>query len=239
MLKVSQFRELHEFSQGSSIDKMIHVVSVILDVDPNEIADYKPKNIVSEYARLLPITKISDRYSEQITIDENQLHLLPFEQIKLGQFIDLEELINQSEIINMHKVAATLYLQKQGGQMIEETFESYANINVEYRSNLINELPVNLIFGAVQKYMTFRQKFFSSYEIFNDPFEGVDVALMDEEEREIYNQEVKQRESQSQNQWLMLLNSVTDNDITKFNTVLDMNLFLVFNQISYLKSNKT
>jgi hypothetical protein len=50
---------------------------------------------------------------------------------------------------------------------------------------------------------------------------------------------MKQREKQGDNQWLTLLNILSDGDMTKFDSILDSNLFLTFNQLSYKKSNKT
>jgi hypothetical protein len=49
---------------------------------------------------------------------------------------------------------------------------------------------------------------------------------------------MKTRAKQGENQWMVVLNMLSDFDITKFNQVLDQNLYLAFNQLSYIKSNK-
>jgi hypothetical protein len=100
-------------------------------------------------------------------------------------------------------------------------------------------MPVNQIYGACKKYLKFRETFFDSYELFKDPFEGVDVNNLTDEERIEYEKEIKEREKQNKNQWLTMLNILSDGDVTKFDSILDSNLFLTFNQLSYKKSNKT
>jgi hypothetical protein len=64
----------------------------------------------------------------------------------------------------------------------------------------------------------------------------VKVEELDEEELQIYNEEMKQREQNRDSQWLMILNFISQSDITKFESILNTNLFMVFNQLTYLKN---
>jgi hypothetical protein len=122
--------------------------------------------------------------------------------------------------------------------MTDEITEDYSLVNVDYRAELISDIPVNQIYGACKKYLKFRDNFFDSYEIFSDPLSDVDPSKLDEEELYIYNEEMKEREKQGSNQWLTILNILSENDLTKFDQILKQNLFLTFNQLSWLKSNK-
>jgi hypothetical protein len=155
------------------------------------------------------------------------------------QFINLEEYVSQSFDKNIHKIAATIYLNQTKGGIFEDVIEPYRNVNVDYRAELIDHLPVNQIYGACKKYLKFRDSFFDSYELFKDPYADVNVNELTDEERIEYENEMKQREKQGDNQWLTLLNILSDGDMTKFDSILDSNLFLTFNQLSYKKSNKT
>jgi len=89
------------------------------------------------------------------------------------------------------------------------------------------------VYGAVQKYLKWRQTFFNSYELFADPFEGMDES--NAEDKEVIEQE-KKRLQNSGDQWMNILNTLTDNDVTKFEDVLRMNVYLVFNQLTHFKS---
>ena len=111
-------------------------------------------------------------------------------------------------------------------------------ILVTFDTIVVTVVPIDFVFGAYKSYLNFRESFFKAYDVFSDPFEGVDVDELDEEERVIYNEEIKQREKQG-DQWMTVVNALSANDVTKFEKVLKLNLFLCFNQLSFLKSHNS
>jgi hypothetical protein len=236
MLKTHQYRQINSENVQGVFDKMIHLVSIIQDLDPLEVGEWTTIKLIKEYNKIQSSLVVSERHSNTITIDEYQLSFIDLNTLKLGQFIDLEQLVSNGFTENLNKIAATIYLHFEGGGMFELIPENYGKINVEYRSQLIDELPINSIFGACKKYISWREKFFNAYDIFTDPLEGADPSKMDDEELAIYNEEVERRKKSGSNQWETLLNALTNNDITKFDSVLDMNVYLAFNQITFLKN---
>lgn len=238
MLKVRQYQELHEGKAESVFYEMIHFVSVANDLDPLEVEEWDSFELIDAYDKVKNLTKFSAKPVERIEIDGVQLELIPFQMLTLGQFIDLETMVNDDYFANIHKIAATIYLRMEGGGMVETKPERYAEINIEYRSRLIQELPAQMVVGACNKYLDFRQNFFNSYDIFQNPFEGVDINNMDDEERAIYEEEKREHERRGGNQWSDVLNVLSHNDITKFPQVLEINLFMAFNQVTWIKSNE-
>jgi hypothetical protein len=234
MLKVHQYRELNSEDIQGVFEKMIHLVSIVFDLDPLDVQEWKGKKLIDEHSKAQLLARLSDRYSQKITIEQTPLQLVDFRFLTLGQFINLEEYVNEGFNINIHKIAASIYLHTEGGGMFDPITECYSKVNVDYRANAIDDLPINTILGACKGYLIFRDEFFNSYEIFKDPFEGIVVEELNEEEREVYDQEVKAQETQG-NQWQYILNLLTQNDATKFDEALKLNLFLAFNQITFLK----
>ena len=237
MLKVRQFREIHTDIVDGVFNKMIHLVSIVNDFDPIDVQHWNGKKLLEEYQKAQNVVNVSDRYSSNITIENTKLSLIDFSRLTFGQFIDLESLINEGYYLNLHKIAASVYLQATTETLTESVIEKYEGVNIAYRAKLIDELPIQQIFGAVKKYTVFRDNLFKSYELFNDPLSDVNVDELDEEELFEYNAEIKERESQGKNQWEKVLNMLAQNDLTKFETILNTNLFLCFNQLSYLKRN--
>lgn len=238
MLRLNQYQELHEDRVESLFYEMIHFVSVVNDLDPLDVEEWDSFKLIDEYDNVKNATKFSTKPVDHIEIEGVQLQLIPFHLLTLGQFIDLETMVNDSFFNNLHKIAASIYLQMEGGGMVELKPERYADINIDYRSELIQELPACNVVGACNKYLDFRQNFFNSYDIFQDPFEGVDINTMDDEERAIYEEEKRAHEKRGGNQWSDILNVLAQNDITKFPQVLETNLFMAFNQVTWLKSNE-
>ena len=238
MLLTRQYKEINSETLEGVFDKMIHLVSIVDDLDPLDVQEWRVDKLVNAYSVAQTKVKISDRYSETITIDDVTLKLQPFSKLTLRQFINLEEYVSKGFTPNISQIAASIYLAESGGGMYDVITEDYKNVNVDYRSELIDELPINHILGACKKYNKFRETFFNSYELFSDPYADVKVEELNEEEKAEYDLEMKTRAKQGDNQWMVVLNMLSDFDITKFNDVLDQNLYLAFNQLSYIKSNK-
>ena len=238
MLLTRQYKEINSETLEGVFDKMIHLVSIVDDLDPLDVQEWRVDRLVNAYSIAQTKVKISDRYSETITINDVTLKLQPFSKLTLRQFINLEEYVSKGFTPNISQIAATIYLAESGGGMYDLITEDHKNVNVDYRSELIDELPINQILGACKKYNKFRETFFNSYELFSDPYSDVKVEELNEEEKAEYELEMKTRAKQGDNQWMVVLNMLSDFDITKFNDVLDQNLYLAFNQLSYIKSNK-
>lgn len=217
---------------------MIHYVSVINDIDHREVENYDSKKLIKDFKDCRKHLKISGKYRKKIEIDNTELRLINFNHIKLGQFIDIESYINKGYIDNIHLIASCLYLKIEGGGMYEMKPEPIGEVNKKYRGQKIQYLPVSYILGACNQYLQFRSKFFDSYSVFQDPFEDVDENEMTEEELQLLEEEKKQMEKDRKTQWIRILNTLTDNDMTKFEKVLDQNLFFVFNQYEFIRAQK-
>jgi hypothetical protein len=236
MLTVRQFRELNEVESEGLFEKMIHSVSLIRELDFEEVANWRTKRLTSEYEKIKKFVTVSERFKNEIKLQGKRLELIDFNTMTLGQFIDIETLITQGFYQNIHKIASSIYMASEIGNLGSNTREPYSNVNINYRAELIDELPCAEIYGACKKLLPFRDMFFSSYSIFDDELKNVKVEELDDEELQIYNEEMKQREQNRDSQWLMILNFISQSDITKFDTILNTNLFMVFNQLTYLKN---
>jgi len=239
MLTLNQYREINSLTDSGVFEKMIHTVSVILGLDEYDVQNWDSDKLVREYNRVEKFTVVSERYSNEIQIEGLNLSIIPFESLTLGQWIDVESLVSSDYIGNLHEIAASVYLSNKGGGLYSDEWEQYGNINIKNRAQLIDELPAQQTIGACVKYLRFRKNLFNSYELFNDPLEDVNPEELDPEELEIFNEEKAEREKVASNQWERLLNLLSNNDITKFDSVLSQNLFLSLNQASYLKTLKS
>jgi hypothetical protein len=230
LLTVAQYKEASQKVDGGAFDKMIFLVSVVNDLDILEVQDWRGDKLIRYYRDALEMMQIKTKHKQAIklggdlsTLGGNLHTLIQFKDLTLGMFIDLE-----SSVEDISKVCAILYTSG----------EKYSKIDIEERTKLMSLVPVSDVHGTYQSYLKFRDSFFKSYDIFSDPFEGINVDELDEEEKEIYQAEMKEREKQG-DQWMVIVNALANNDITKFEKVLGLNLFLCFNQLTFLKSTNS
>lgn len=234
MLKVWQYREIDSDSIADPIERMIVYVAIMEELDLEDVEDWPASKLVERYNSLQRVNQLSEQHKDSISINGQELTLIDFSLISLGQFIDIEEWISDGLKKNYHKIIAALYVIQEDKGIKENEVEKYAEINIPIRSELIDELPINGVHGAVQSYLIFRDKFFKSYAIFEDPFKDIDPSKLDEEERKIYEDDKAKQEQENETKWMKILNILSNGDVTKFNKLLKMNLFLAFNQLSYL-----
>ncbi len=237
MIKLRQYQEIYTEQIESVFYRQIHFVAVVNDIDPIEVQDWKASKIQDEFKKCRDKIKVGGDYSDTIIIQGHELELIDFKHLKLGQYFDLESYVQKGFIHNLHLMASILYLKHEGGAMYEQKPEPFGDVNREYRSKYIAELPAEHILGAVQRYLPFRKKFFESYSVFEDPTEGIDPSELSEEELIEYEKVMQEAEKSKRTQNLRMLNVLTNNDSTKFEEVLNMNLFLAFNQFEYIRNN--
>lgn len=236
MLKAWQFSELNQDIGGGVFDKMIHLVSIVEGIDYETISNKNTKQLIELYKKAQSICNLDSKNKENIIIKGKKLTLINMNMMSLGQFIHLESLVNECEKKNVSKIAACLYVQTTGGGLFDLEYEPYEKINVDYRAREIEEMPINDIWGAVLKYLKFRKFFFSSYEIFNDPYKDINIEKLTDEEKEIFDEEIKMREKNKERQFENILNILSNKRLIDFPEILRMNLFLCFNQLAFLQS---
>lgn len=236
MLRLNQYQQIKTKKTGGMLFQMIQYISIINDLYIDQVEQWNTDKVIEEFGKLKNKYKVSNKYSQSIELEGLQLNLILFKHLTLGQFIDLEHYTTEGYSENMNKIASVIYLHQKDGGLYEDTFEEYGKINIDYRSEQIAELPAQFTVGACESYLKFRKSFFESYDIFSDPFEDVDPEQMTDEEKQLFEKEKQIYEDKAGNQWTELINVLTNNDITKFDKVLSTNLFLSFNQLTYLYS---
>jgi hypothetical protein len=103
MLLTRQYKEINSETLEGVFDKMIHLVSIVDDLDPLDVQEWRVDKLVNAYSIAQTKVKISDRYSETITIDDVTLKLQPFSKLTLRQFINLEEYVSKDSLQTFHK----------------------------------------------------------------------------------------------------------------------------------------
>jgi len=108
MLLTRQYKEINSETLEGVFDKMIHLVSIVDDLDPLDVQEWRVNKLVNAYSVAQTKVKISDRHSENITIDNVTLKLQSFSTLTLRQFINLEDYVSKGFTQNISHIAATI-----------------------------------------------------------------------------------------------------------------------------------
>ena len=234
-LKIDRWIELNMEEYDGLISKMIHQVSIVKDFEPHIVGEWDVDDILSSYNDVKWITapiNDSDAVNE-INPGELKLHLIDFNNIIFGQFIDLEYYIENGYIEHMAEIVATLYLQMTKVKFKKSEYENYGEIDIDERAfYLSSKVHINEVHGKVKSFLLWRDNIFSSYNFWDDSLDGIDVDELNDEERQIYKEETERIEKSKLTMWQDMLHMLSDGDITKYDGILETNIFIVFNQIA-------
>jgi hypothetical protein len=161
--------------------------------------------------------------------------------ITLGEFIHLDHCIVNGLYTNLYEICSILYRRSRLDDWGNVEFEPYGKIDFELRKKLFEDLELKItdIYGVVDEFLEFKKLITESYSnLFNgpDPEEEDDDSQFTEEELEIIRKEEAREAEQRQWSWENIIRGLANDDITKFDSITDLPLIFVLNQLSYIKT---
>lgn len=204
----------------------VDCVSLLLDLPINEVEDMSVEELTSalesfSFMRVLPSTV--GMVGDYSFIDLNK--------ITLGQFIDCEYYV--SDTSKYSYVLASLYREHRTNEWNHITIEPYG-YDIEKRNELILDSPMSSVWGAIQRYLNFRERIYKDYEpLFNSNEDEDDQPESQEEKKELLREKQLAKYS-----WDKFIYDICKEDLTKFDQVTDLPLILVLNMMSMAKVNQ-
>lgn len=168
----------------------------------------------------------------------DSLYLKNFESMTLGEFIDAEFFYD-----NLQKFLAIFYRYKKIDEFGNESFEKYSDINLDLRANKLLEHPVTYYYGLINNYLKFRAGIYDRYQGLFDFNNDEETDTINEEKLIEKNPELKNEieegkkieEQQKKWGWERILYYLANDDITKIDSILSLNLYFVLNMLSMKK----
>ena len=173
---------------------------------------------------------------------ENGFILKTFNDLTLGEFIDIEYFIQDNVITNFTKILSILYRKHRLGDWGEIIMEPYSVIDINARSQEFEDMLISNVFGIIDAYAQFKNEFVTKYNALFEP-------VFDDEESEFTKEELindpilqhemeeekKLDEKQKKWAWEKLLFGIAQGDIIKINQVTSLGLIYVFNMLAMRK----
>ena len=244
-ITVGQFIELNtiDLTQFESefylnLEKLAIVTNTSADDECWEEMDVMElSNIIktSEFLFSAPANKFKTKL-------ENGFILKAFNDLTLGEFIDIEYFIQDNVITNFTKILSILYRKHRLGDWNEIIMEPYSVIDINARSQEFEDMPISNVFGIIDAYAQFKNEFVTKYNALFEP-------VFDDEESEFTKEELindpilqhemeeekKLDEKQKKWAWEKLLFGIAQGDIIKINQVTSLGLIYVFNMLAMRK----
>ena len=206
----------------------IDVLSALTDSDISEFEelDIDELTVLTEQIKWIN-SEPSKRYKNKL----DKYVLKPFTKISLGEFIDLEHYFSNNYLDHFCHILALLYRRTSKNVYGDDIIEPY-NYSPSDRLDWFLDYKITDVYGLIPEYIKFRENFTNTYTNLL-----VDVVPDDEVLDDVDEIKEQKREQEKQKfAWESTIMALCNDDLSKFNSILDMSVVLVFNILGMKKT---
>lgn len=244
-INVKTFIELTNIkleNYNSEEEYNVDVISTLSDLTREEIENmnynqYEEILLNLNFLKRLP----SSKFSQSLLVNSKRLDFIgDFNNLSVGEFIDLEHYFGNNYYQNLPIILAILYRFKiNRDEWYPDKIEEYGDY-IYHRGPLFNTVNINQVYGVIDAYINWRTQIFETYE-------GLFDSTVDDEEPydDLSNQNIvakaeavkeeKKQKAIKKWGWYIFLLRLSNNDITKLDDVVKVNIIQALNILSCKK----
>jgi hypothetical protein len=226
---VEQFLEIRRLSsEDGMFNYQIDVLSALTDSDISkfEELDIDELTVLTEQIKWIN-SEPSKRYKNKL----DKYVLKSFNKISLGEFIDLEHYFSNNYLDHFCHILALLYRRTSKNVYGDDISEPY-NYSPSDRLDWFLDYKITDVYGLIPEYIKFRENFTNTYTNLLVDVVPDDEVLDDADEIK----EQKREQEKQKFAWESTIMALCNNDLSKFNDILDMSAVLVFNILGMKKT---
>jgi hypothetical protein len=226
---VEQFLEIRRLSsEDGMFNYQIDVLSALTDSDISEFEelDIDELTVLTEQIKWIN-SEPSKRYKNKL----DKYVLKPFTKISLGEFIDLEHYFSNNYLDHFCHILALLYRRTSKNVYGDDIIEPY-NYSPSDRLDWYLDYKITDVYGLIPEYIKFRENFTNTYTNLLVDVVPDDEVLDDADEIK----EQKREQEKQKFAWESTIMALCNDDLSKFNDILDMSAVLVFNILGMKKT---
>ena len=206
----------------------IDVLSALTDSNISEFEelDIDELTVLTEQIKWIN-SEPSKRYKNKL----DKYVLKPFTKISLGEFIDLEHYFSNNYLDHFCHILALLYRRTSKNVYGDDIIEPY-NYSPSDRLDWYLDYKITDVYGLIPEYIKFRENFTNTYTNLLVDVVPDDEVLEDADEIK----EQKREQEKQKFAWESTIMALCNDDLSKFNDILDMSAVLVFNILGMKKT---
>ena len=227
---VDQYIELIQLDKSLSyFDSTLEIISIVTDTDIDEIEELDLTEIKEIEQQLL---WLKSEPTKKIKQNIDQYYYIGFDNLKLGEFIDLNHYFSTNYITNLPTICAILYRQQKTNDWNEIIVEPY-EYDPRNRADLFTEVGIVQVYGIIGTFLEFKSNFEETYSsLFKPDLSDEDIDSLSEEDK----REIEEEEKLDKFSWERLIYSLCQDLNTTPDEALNMSLIFVFNMLAMKKT---
>jgi hypothetical protein len=226
---VEQFLEIRSLSsEDGMFNYQIDVLSALTDSDISEFEELDIDELSELTSQIKWIqSDPSRRYKNKL----DKYVLKPFSKLTLGEFIDLEYYFSNNYLDNFCHILALLYRRTSKNVYGDDIIEPY-EYSPKDRLDWYLDYPITDVYGIIPEYLKYRENFTNTYTNLLVDVVPDDEVLEDADEIK----EQKREQEKQKFAWESTIMALCNDDLSKFNDILNMSVVLVFNILGMKKT---
>jgi hypothetical protein len=226
---VEHFLEIRSLSsENGMFNYQIDVLSALTDSD---ISDFEELDIDELSELTSQIKWIQSDPSRRYKNKLDKYVLKPFSKLTLGEFIDLEYYFSNNYLDNFCHILALLYRRTSKNVYGDDIIEPY-EYSPKDRLDWYLDYPITDVYGIIPEYLKYRENFTNTYTNLLVDVVSDDEVLEDADEIK----EQKREQEKQKFAWESTIMALCNDDLSKFNSILNMSVVLVFNILGMKKT---
>lgn len=238
-ITVDQYQFIHEIQfeeDDGFFSKTIKTVQALCGLydddelfDELKINDLKVLNIKIDFIKNLP---------QKVIGSLGEYRLINFNDITVGQFVDIEFWIKDTEK-NLNKILCVIYQKTKLDEWGNVIFEPY-KYDVNKRSEVFSYLGMGEVYGGLNEYIKWRENFIEQNKsIFEskdeEDLDETSMSMLSKEDVEEIKKDIEKEKLKQKYAWPYFLYKLADEDILKVKEMFDLKLVYVINMFKMKK----
>lgn len=232
-INIEEYLELFEYTKNITnfFEKLLETIIFLTDDDSWEDEDYVYINEIYKQNKWI-LEEPNDILLDEVL----DFKLYTFDKITLGEWIDIDGIINREEY---HKLFGLFYRKYKYDEWSHLKYEPY-QYNILDRYNELKHLSINNHFILIKNVIEYRNSVLDNYKILFQQIE--DEELSEEEKEGLDESEINQIELsiKKENQkkefaWQKLIDDLSDGNWSYSENILNLPVLYVFNMLAMKK----
>lgn len=215
MITIQQFLDIKEMDIKDP-DYDFNVIKMVFDISFEDVLELTVDELRIKQKKIQQWMQIRKVSNDFIWENTNLIFEIK-ENIKFGEYIDLEQYLKNDDFDNFLKI--------------------FFNVNISFLS-----APVTILFNAIDVFNSFQKTIFEAYENlfnFNEEEDKDDEERFISPKRQAINSKEQQMAAKQKHYgWMVPAFQLAKNDITKLNDVLETPFIMILNILSMIKDLK-
>ena len=233
-ITVNQFLDIMNLE--TDISFYMRQINILTIITNTSIEDYDDLDVIDLNKIINSIKFLNKLPTNDFKKEINKMKLINLKNLTLGEYIDLDYYFSENCFENLPKICAILYRNYIYDEFNNIIFEKYDNIDIENRSKHYYNLSIADIYGIIHHFSNYKEEIYNnSPQLFKPILDNIDDLDDEDLDDPEVVKEIEKEKTQSEWNWVLMLHNLSNGDITKYDTILNMSFISILNNLTFRK----